>query len=84
METYYKSEANHYRQSYIDAQDRISQMNFQLGWLRGSLKRLGKLVESGDVTANEFAVAELESIINAFAKSREEAELYFPKTETAD
>ena len=84
METFYKSESDLYKQSYLDAQDRISQMNFQLGWLRGTLKRLGELVENGDVTANKFAVAELESIVNAFAKSREEAEYYFSKTSDAE
>ena len=85
METFYKSESDLYKQSYYDAQDRISQMNFQLGWLRGTLKRLGELVENGDVTfVSKHRVAELESIINAFQESENQAKKYLGKTSDAE
>ena len=85
METFYKSESDLYKQSYYDAQDRISQMNFQLGWLRGTLKRLGELVENGDVTVvSKHRVAEMESIINAFQESEKQAKKYLSKTSDAE
>ena len=85
METFYKSESDLYKQSYLDAQDRISQMNFQLGWLRGTLKRLGELVENGDVTVvSKYRVAELESIINALEESEMQAKKYLGRAATAD
>ena len=50
MQNYYKQEAEYYQKRYEATQDNLNELHYQLGWLRGSLESLKKLVESGKVT----------------------------------
>ena len=85
MQNYYKSEAEYYQKRYEATQDNLNELHFQLGWLRGSLERLKKLVESGKVTtASEYQQRELESIMNAYQTSVDEAKAYSNKTVVAE
>ena len=85
MENYYKQEAEYYQKRYEATQDNLNELHYQLGWLRGSLGRLKKLVESGKVnTASEYQQRELESIMNAYQTSVDEAKAYSNKTVVAE
>jgi Fic family protein len=85
MENYYKQEAEYYQKRYEATQDNLNELHYQLGWLRGSLERLKKLVESGKVnTASEHQQRELESIMNAYQTSVDEAKAYSNKTVVAE
>lgn len=84
MQNYYKQEAEYYQKRYEATQDNLNELHYQLGWLRGSLERLKKLVESGDVTASEYQQRELESIMNAYQTSVDEAKAYSNKTVVAE
>jgi len=85
MENYYKQEAEYYQKRYEATQDNLNELHYQLGWLRGSLERLKKLVESGKVnTDSEYQQRELESIMNAYQTSVDEAKAYSNKTVVAE
>ena len=84
MQNYYKQEAEYYQKRYEATQDNLNELHYQLGWLRGSLERLKKLVESGDVTASKFHQCELENITNAYQKSVDEAKAFSNKTVVAE
>jgi hypothetical protein len=85
MENYYKQEAEYYQKRYEATQDNLNELHYQLGWLRGSLERLKKLVESGQVTtASEYQQRELEIIMNAYQTSVDEAKAYSNKTVVAE
>ena len=85
MENYYKQEAEYYQKRYEATQDNLNELHYQLGWLRGSLERLKKLVESGKVnTASEYQQRELESIMNAYQTSVDEAKAFSNKTVVAE
>lgn len=84
MQNYYKSEAEYYQKRYEETQAEIAQLHFQLGWLKGSLKRFKKLVESGNVTASKFYQSDLEYITDAYQKSIDEAKAYSSKTVVAE
>jgi len=85
MENYYKQEAEYYQKRYEATQDNLNELHYQLGWLRGSLESLKKLVESGKVTtASEYQQRELESIMNAYQTSVDEAKAYSNKTVVAE
>lgn len=85
MQNYYKSEAEFYQKRYEATQENLNELHFQLGWLKGSLKRLKKLVESGDVTTtSDYHQRELESIANAYQQSADAAKAYSNKTVVAE
>jgi hypothetical protein len=84
MENYYKSQADYYQKAYFESQDRLSELNFQIGWLRASLARLGQLVESGDVTASKYCKSTLANIVDALEESEKQAKKYLGKIEVAE
>jgi hypothetical protein len=84
IENYYKSQADHYQKAYFESQDRLSELNFQIGWLRASLARLGQLVESGDVTASKYYKSTLDNIVDALEESEKQAKKYLGEIATAE
>ena len=79
METYYKTEAEYWKKQYEEARKDLTELNFQIGWLKSSLDRLGRLIESGDVSVSKYHTSEVQSIVKAIEESEKPAKAYAGK-----
>ncbi len=79
METYYKTEAEYWKKQYEETRKDLTELNFQIGWLKSSLNRLGSLIESGGVTVNRYHTSEVQSIVKAIEESEIRAKAYAGK-----
>ena len=73
MDEMYKFEAKYYREQFDKATENITQLNYQMGWIRSCLNRLGELIASGDVTVSKYHKSEVDRIVNAISESEKSA-----------
>ena len=73
MDEMNKFEAKFYREQYEKDTENITQMNYQMGWIRSCLNRLGELIASGDVTVSKYYKSEVDRIVNAIEESEKSA-----------
>ena len=74
---------NYYLDRYLQSQDRISEMSFQIGWLQGSIRKLQRLVEDGIVEVKPGYESSLDSVLNCIEEAEKQAAIYSGKTEVA-
>ena len=79
MEALYKFEAKYYKERCEKAEQDLSQLNYQIGWIRSSLNRLGEMIESGDVTVSKYHKGEVEKIVKAIEESEKSAKEFVIK-----
>lgn len=73
MDALNKFEAKYYKERCEKAEQDLSQLNYQIGWIRSSLNRLGELIASGDVTVSKYHKGEVERIVKAIEESEKSA-----------
>ena len=71
---------NFYKERYDSAREEMMLLHFQLGWLKGSLLDLEKLIKSGDIQCDDYTMAKLSRIAYSYdeaviASKRNEEEI---------
>jgi hypothetical protein len=72
---------NYYLDRYLQSQDRISEMSFQIGWLQGCIMKLQSLVNDGIVEVKPGCESSLDSVLNCIEEAKKQAALYSAKKE---
>jgi hypothetical protein len=62
--------ASFYEGLYQQSAKRNEELNFRLGYIQESLARLGRLVESGNVKADNYYIEQLNLIVKASELSK--------------
>jgi hypothetical protein len=72
---------NYYLDRYLQSQDRISEMSYQVGWLQGSIRKLQRLVDDGIVEVKSGYESLLDSVLNSIEEAEKFAAGMSVKTE---
>ncbi len=59
-----------YEELYQQSSERNAELCFRLGYMQESLARLGRMIESGYVKADNFNIQELNNIVKASELSK--------------
>lgn len=67
--------ADYYKERYDETREQVHEFHFAMGWINSTLKRLGEMIEQGDIKTDPYTMQKLKEMVHVVETAKEQAKL---------